>query len=75
MTHTFNPCCNFAISGLSEMKRKSFRFHVNGIGTMSDTNTAISNTSSAKTWWSVRDAQEGWERGTYETIVERHAAR
>ena len=42
--------CNFAIAGLSEMKVRSLRFQVKGIGTMSDMKTTISKTRSTNTY-------------------------
>ena len=47
--HTFMPYCSFAISGLSEIKVKSFRFHVYGRGTMSSMKMLISATRSKNT--------------------------
>jgi len=47
--NTFIQYCNFAIRGLSEMKVRSLRFQVKGIGTMSDMKTTISKTRSPKT--------------------------
>lgn len=46
---TFKPYCNFAISGLSEMKVKSLRFQVNGSGTMSSMKMPISAIKSINT--------------------------
>jgi hypothetical protein len=54
--YTFIPYCNFATSGLSDMKVKSFRFRVNGRGTMSSMKMAISATSRRKTWRAVWSA-------------------
>ena len=48
--HTFIPYCNFATIGLSEMKVKSFRLHVNGSGTMSIMKMVISATSRRNTY-------------------------
>lgn len=47
---TFNPYCNFAIIGLSEMKVKSLRRHVNGRGTIKAIKMTISATNKRKTW-------------------------
>ena len=47
---TFNPYCNLATIGLSEMKAKSFLFTVNGRGMMRPMKTAISNTKRQKTY-------------------------
>lgn len=46
---TFIPYCNFATSGFSEMKVKSFRFTVNGSGTTRSMKMLISSTRSANT--------------------------
>lgn len=46
---TFNPYCNFAIIGFSEMKVNRPRFTLNGNGMMSAMNTTISKTRRAKT--------------------------
>ncbi len=43
------PYCNFATSGLSEMKLKSLRRQVKGSGTMRSMNKLISPTSMRKT--------------------------
>jgi hypothetical protein len=44
------PYCSFAIIGLSEMKVKSLRRHVNGRGTMRARKINISVTNKRKTW-------------------------
>jgi hypothetical protein len=44
------PYCNFAIIGLSEMKVKSLRRHVNGRGTIRAQKMSISVTRRRKTW-------------------------
>lgn len=43
------PYCNFAIIGLSEMKLKSLRRHVNGRGTIKARKMSISVTRRRKT--------------------------
>jgi hypothetical protein len=43
------PYCNFAIIGLSEMKVKSLRRHVNGRGTIRAQKMSISVTRRRKT--------------------------
>lgn len=47
---TFNPYCNLAIIGLSDMKVKRPRLMLNGNGMMRLINTTISKTRRAKTW-------------------------
>jgi hypothetical protein len=47
---TFNPYCNFAIIGLSDMNAKSFLLIVKGRGTMRPMKTTISKTRRTKTW-------------------------
>jgi hypothetical protein len=47
---TFMPYCNFATIGLSEMKVKSLRRHVNGSGTIRAQKMSISVTKRRKTW-------------------------
>lgn len=49
MNVIFKPYCNLAMRGFSDMKVKSLRFMVKGIGMMRDMKTTISNTRSAKT--------------------------
>jgi hypothetical protein len=49
MVHTFIPYCNFAISGDSEIKVKSFLRKVNGRGTMRPMKMDISVTRRRKT--------------------------
>lgn len=47
---TFIPYWTLATSGLLDMKVKSLRFMVKGMGMMRLTNSAISNTRRAKTY-------------------------
>ena len=54
MNPTFNPYCNFATNGFSEMKVKRPRFTVKGSGMMSDMKTLISKTRRAKTCVKLR---------------------
>jgi hypothetical protein len=49
MRHTFMPYCSLATIGLSEMKVKSLRRHVNGSGTMRAQKMSISVTNRRKT--------------------------
>lgn len=51
---TFKPYCIFATIGFSEMKVKTVRLTLKGSGMMRVTKTAISKTSSAKTWKKYR---------------------
>jgi hypothetical protein len=46
---TFNPYCNFAIIGLSDMNPKSFLLTVKGSGTMRPMKTTISKTRRTNT--------------------------
>jgi hypothetical protein len=48
--HTFIPYCSFAMTGLSDMKVKSLRRHVNGRGTINAMKMTISVTKRRKTW-------------------------
>jgi hypothetical protein len=53
------PYCNFATIGLSEMKVKSLRRHVNGSGTMRAQKMSISVTKRRKTWKQNRSKHGG----------------
>lgn len=47
---TFSPYCNFATTGLSEIKVNSFRLTVKGSGRMRPMKTTISITRRTKTY-------------------------
>lgn len=73
---TFNQYCILATIGFSDRKVKSFRFQVNGIGTIKLMNSAISNTRSMKTCKhelvSTRHQSHRNTWFTYKAVIECH---